>query len=105
MDVYTFTCDTCGKKLVSGWVRHQEILDKGTCACGGNMTMTTTTIDGQYWYNANAVIDIVQSYGRAIRSKTDNAEYWILDSSFMPLYKRMYTLFPKYFKECVKVIK
>jgi Rad3-related DNA helicase len=105
MDVYTFTCDACGKKLISGWAKHKEILDKGTCVCGGNMNMSVTTIDGQYWYNANAVIDLVQSYGRAIRSKTDKAEYWILDSSFMGLYKRMYTLFPKMFKECVQVVK
>lgn len=105
MDVYTFTCDTCGKKLISGWAKHQEIIDKGTCACGGNMSMTIVSMDGYYHYNANAVIDLVQSYGRAIRSKTDNAEYWILDSSFMPLYKRMYRIFPKYFKEAVQIVK
>ena len=105
MDVYVFTCGSCGRKLISGWDRHQEILSNDKCVCGGKMSMSVVTIDGQYWYNSCAVIDLVQSYGRANRSPTDKSEFWINDSSFMPLYKRMYLLFPKMFKEAVKVIK
>lgn len=98
MDVHIYTCQVCNRKLVTS-----KVLDK--CGCGGTLTKQTVVVDGSYWYDAQAIIDLVQSYGRSNRSETDVSEYWLLDESFGRLYKRRYTVFPKMFKEAVKVVK
>lgn len=48
------------------------------------------------WYIEQTIKDIVQMYGRAIRSPTDHAMFYIVDSSFNDLPKRN---FPKWFLE------
>jgi Rad3-related DNA helicase len=54
------------------------------------------------WYNWKTTIDIVQSYGRSIRSETDWATTYILDESFDVLIKHYNGYFPKYFTEAFK---
>lgn len=98
MNVHIYTCQVCGKKFVTS-------KDMINCGCGGLLTKQTFLVDGSYWYDMQAVTDLVQSYGRPVRSETDQAEYWLLDESFMRLYKKRYSSFPKLFKEAVKVIK
>ncbi|MCZ7405132.1 MAG: hypothetical protein O8C67_09415 [Candidatus Methanoperedens sp.] len=98
MKIDTYTCQKCGIKLISS----KEIK---TCRCGGILDKHTVVVDGNYWFDAQAVIDLVQSYGRGVRSETDHCEYWVLDESFGRLYRKRYTTFPKYFKEAVKAIK
>lgn len=41
------------------------------------------------WYNENATTTVVQSIGRAVRSPTDYADYYVLDSKFDSLTGRM----------------
>lgn len=98
MDVYKYTCQKCNRMLVTS-------KNLGACVCGGSLTKQTIIVDGSYWYDTQAIIDLVQSYGRANRSETDISEYWLLDESFMRLYKRRHSVFPKMFKEAVQVIK
>lgn len=49
------------------------------------------------WYCESAAIDVVQSVGRGVRSKDDECDYYVLDSSFWGL--KQY--FPEWFKEGV----
>lgn len=49
------------------------------------------------WYNAKAVNQIEQAYGRAVRSKDDEAVFYILDQSAIGLVKRNADLFHKWF--------
>ncbi len=56
------------------------------------------------WYNLEAIKALIQTYGRAIRSETDYATYYIIDSSFRVLYRRNEELFPPYFREAYKLI-
>lgn len=53
------------------------------------------------WYNRHAAIQITQAYGRAVRSKEDEAVFYILDSSAINLIKRSAELFPKWFLEAI----
>lgn len=98
MKIDTYICQKCGVRLISP----KELV---TCKCGGDFDKKTVIVDGNYWYDAQAIIDLVQSYGRGVRSETDYCSYWILDESFGRLYKKRYTVFPKFFKEAVRVIK
>lgn len=98
MKIDIYVCQKCGTRLISP----KELL---SCQCGGLFDKKIVIVDGSLWYDMQAVIDIVQSYGRAVRSETDYAEYWILDESFMSLYKKRNVHFPKFFKEAVRMIK
>lgn len=53
------------------------------------------------WYFYQTIKMIVQSYGRSIRSQTDYAITYILDSDFEKLYKYNTKMFPKYFTEAL----
>lgn len=54
------------------------------------------------WYNNNAVIQIEQAYGRAVRSKEDYADFYILDQSAVGLIKRNRDLFHDWFLEALQ---
>lgn len=51
------------------------------------------------WYYDKTAEGIVQSYGRAIRSKDDEAKYYVLDSSFKDVIKR--ADIPEWFEEAM----
>lgn len=53
------------------------------------------------WYNRHAAIQITQAYGRAVRSKEDEAVFYILDSSAIDLIRRDAELFPKWFLDAI----
>jgi Rad3-related DNA helicase len=39
--------------------------------------------EGQWdWYNQETALNVMQSVGRAVRSKSDYADYYVLDESF-----------------------
>lgn len=57
------------------------------------------------YYSYSTVSDIVQSYGRSIRSETDYAETYILDSSFDFVQKYSGRFIPKYVKAAIQKIK
>lgn len=52
------------------------------------------------WYNWKTLVDVMQSYGRSIRSRNDWAETYVLDSCFDQVISRD---MPNYFKEALKI--
>lgn len=57
------------------------------------------------WYGWRTVADIVQSYGRSVRSMDDWAETYILDAGFGNLMSYNGSFMPKYIKEAIVTIK
>ncbi len=53
------------------------------------------------WYQWKSVAEILQSYGRSIRSENDYAKTYILDSCFDNMLKMNKNLFPKYFLDAI----
>lgn len=60
-------------------------------------------IEGDLFYHIMTLEAIGQAVGRAVRSKDDWADFYILDASFGYLYNRYKKMLPKDFVECVKV--
>ena len=56
-------------------------------------------INDWYWYMNETAKNVVQAYGRAVRSETDYADFYIIDGSFNNLRKRV--KFPDYFLEAI----
>ncbi len=56
------------------------------------------------WYAWATILDLVQSYGRSIRSEDDWADTVILDGCFSDLFNQNTRMFPKYFTKAVKKI-
>jgi ATP-dependent DNA helicase DinG len=54
------------------------------------------------WYSLMTIMDIIQGYGRSIRSKEDHADTLILDSCFEDVMYRSGKHIPMYFKQAVK---
>jgi len=59
-------------------------------------------MDDQDWYNQQAVIQIEQAYGRAVRSATDEAVFYILDESAVNLISYNKDLFHDWFLEAIQ---
>jgi len=57
------------------------------------------------WYNWKTCADLIQMYGRSIRSEEDNAETYILDDSFSNILKYNYKYLPNWFTEAIKILK
>jgi Rad3-related DNA helicase len=55
------------------------------------------------WYDWQTVQRLVQTYGRSVRSETDYAVTYVLDSNFTRFLNANRELFPKYFLEAIKV--
>ena len=53
------------------------------------------------WYTWNAILKLVQAYGRSIRSKDDFAHTYILDSSISYLLKQAREMSPKWFSDAI----
>lgn len=53
------------------------------------------------WYRYIAMRECVQAYGRAVRSETDHARFYIIDSSFWGLISACWSNVPDWFKEVV----
>lgn len=54
------------------------------------------------WYNWKTVIDVIQAYGRSIRSVDDWAETYILDSSFSNILVN--PMLPRYISDAVRIL-
>jgi Rad3-related DNA helicase len=57
------------------------------------------------WYTWKTVVDTLQSYGRAVRSDTDHADMFILDSNFSDLLKYNSHIIPEYMQKAIKQLK
>ncbi len=55
------------------------------------------------WYDWQTALRLVQTYGRSVRSETDHAVTYVLDSNFIPFVDTHRGLFPAYFLEALKV--
>jgi Rad3-related DNA helicase len=53
------------------------------------------------WYTWNAILKLIQAYGRSIRSKEDFANTYILDSSITFLLKQAKEMSPKWFSDAI----
>ncbi|GAH57337.1 unnamed protein product [marine sediment metagenome] len=51
------------------------------------------------WYAIQTLKTIVQAYGRAVRSPTDKAAFYIIDSDINRICKRWGRQLPRFFKE------
>ncbi|MGH9919327.1 MAG: helicase C-terminal domain-containing protein, partial [Nitrososphaerales archaeon] len=51
------------------------------------------------WYDWQTALRLVQTYGRSVRSETDHAVTYILDSNFTSFVKAHKEMFPQYFLE------
>jgi ATP-dependent DNA helicase DinG len=56
----------------------------------------------KWWYSFQTAKTIIQSLGRSIRSPTDTAVTYILDSDWSRFYRNNHTLFAKDFRDCLK---
>lgn len=56
------------------------------------------------WYDWKTCIDIIQMVGRSVRSETDWAHTFILDSCFSDILKKT-SYFPRWFTDSIKVLK
>lgn len=55
------------------------------------------------WYQNLTITKIVQAYGRAVRSETDRANFYILDGAFNIILSRYRSLIPPYFLEALQI--
>ena len=53
------------------------------------------------WYRLEALKQVIQSYGRAVRSGTDVARYYVIDESLIDLLKRTRRNIPSWFAEAL----
>jgi len=56
------------------------------------------------WYSFKTVVDIIQAYGRAVRSNKDYADFYILDSNFSDVLKYTSHYIPKYMQNAIKTL-
>ena len=55
------------------------------------------------WYYYQAVMAIMQAYGRGIRDKDDYCDMYIIDADFKKLFYRNRKFFNEYFAEAIKI--
>jgi Rad3-related DNA helicase len=53
------------------------------------------------WYDWQTALRLVQTYGRSVRSETDSAVTYVLDSNFPSFVRGHRDLFPAYFLEAL----
>jgi ATP-dependent DNA helicase DinG len=55
------------------------------------------------WYDWQTALRLVQTYGRSVRSETDYATTYVLDSNFTKFVTKNRAFFPKYFLEAMQL--
>jgi Rad3-related DNA helicase len=53
------------------------------------------------WYENQAMLEVIQAYGRAMRAEDDSARFYIIDGSFSRLMKSCWNSTPDWFKEAL----
>jgi Rad3-related DNA helicase len=53
------------------------------------------------WYDNQAMMEVIQAYGRAVRAEDDAARFYIVDGSFTTLVRRCWLFTPEWFKEAL----
>jgi Rad3-related DNA helicase len=57
------------------------------------------------WYSWKTIVDLIQSYGRSVRSENDHADTFILDSSLTDIMNYNGKFLPRYFTNAIKILK
>jgi len=55
----------------------------------------------QQWYNNQAMLEVIQAYGRAVRAEDDKARFYVIDGSFPRLVGKCWQFIPDWFKEAL----
>jgi Rad3-related DNA helicase len=55
----------------------------------------------QQWYNNQAMLEVIQAYGRAVRAEDDKARFYVIDGSFQRLVGKCWKFVPDWFKEAL----
>jgi len=55
----------------------------------------------QQWYNNQAMLEVIQAYGRAVRAEDDKARSYVVDGSFQRLVGKCWHFIPEWFKEAL----
>ena len=55
----------------------------------------------QQWYNNQAMLEVIQAYGRAVRAEDDKARFYVVDGSFQRLVGKCWKFVPDWFKEAL----
>ena len=55
------------------------------------------------WYYYHTAVDLLQSYGRGIRSENDFCTFYIIDAAFKPFFKYNRNLLGEYFLEALNI--
>lgn len=55
----------------------------------------------QQWYNNQAMLEVIQAYGRAVRAEDDKARFYVVDGSFQRLVGKCWQFIPEWFKEAL----
>lgn len=92
-----------GIDLVGDLSRFQIICKVPYPSMGDKQVKARMSISNK-WYTWITAQKIVQSYGRSIRSESDNADTYILDSDFRSFLDRCGKLMPIWFKEAIEYI-
>jgi len=55
----------------------------------------------QQWYNNQAMLEVIQTYGRAVRAEDDKARFYVIDGSFQRLVGKCWQFIPDWFKDAL----
>jgi Rad3-related DNA helicase len=55
----------------------------------------------QQWYNNQAMLEVIQAYGRAVRAEDDKARFYVIDGSFPRLVGKCWQFVPDWFKDAL----
>ena len=53
------------------------------------------------WYQNQAMLEVIQAYGRAVRAEDDAARFYVVDGSFVELLRNTWDCIPDWFKEAL----
>jgi Rad3-related DNA helicase len=53
------------------------------------------------WYDRNAMLEVIQAYGRSMRAEDDRARFYIVDGSFNRLVRSCAGIIPDWFNEAL----
>jgi hypothetical protein len=53
------------------------------------------------WYQNQAMLEVIQAYGRAVRAEDDAARFYVVDGSFLELLRNTWDCVPDWFKDAL----
>ena len=68
---------------------------------GDNRVKRRLEMGHRTWYQNQAMLEVIQAYGRAIRAEDDMARFYVVDGSFTRLVRDCWKVIPDLFKEAL----